>query len=174
MTIAPVSTSASTSASSGATGADRLDSEIDRFEATGEVSQGLVEEAQAAGAEAFAQRLDRLPPARRGALEGALADKGLLGLVGDTAGSLVGGTVDTAVGVVDVAADGAVETRSERQVEDARENGQDQRMSSIQAQSHFDAVLSPARRLNAPPAPLDWAAAFPSPVDQPAVRADPR
>ena len=118
MTVAPVSTSASTPASSGA-GPDRLDREIDRFEATGEVSQGLVEEAQAAGGEAFAQRLDRLPPARRGAREGALADKGLLGLVGDTAGSLVGGTVDTAVGVVDVAADGAVETRSERQVEDA-------------------------------------------------------
>jgi len=67
-----------------------------------------------------------------------------------------------------------VETRSERQVDDQRTTTQDQRMAETLGQLSFDAVVAPNRKTIAPPAVLDWAASFGSPIGQPASKVDTR
>jgi hypothetical protein len=166
MPIGAISNAASTSGASVA-GLDRLDREIDRFASTGAVlPEAFADAARAAGPAVLSQRLDRLSPSQRGALEGELIGQGLGGLLDGVTGSVVG--------VVDAAADDAVETRSERQVDDQRTTTQDQRMAETLGQLSFDAVVAPNRKTIAPPAVLDWTASFGSPTGQPAPKVDTR
>ncbi len=130
--------------------AGRLDEAVDRFTRTGEVDAAAF---AAAGPVDTAQALEGLPPAQRGALEGALLAKGLGGLLDG-----VGGVVDDTVGVVedtaDTVADPVVETRSERVNGDFQAAVHDEWWSQMRGQAWMDVTLAVHNKLDRPAAAL--------------------
>jgi hypothetical protein len=129
---------------------DRLDDAVDRFQRTGEVDAAAF---AAAGPAQTAQALNGLPPAQRGALEGALLGKGLGGLLDG-----VSGVVDDTVGVVedtaDTVADPVVETRSERVNGDFQAAVHDEWWSQMRGQAWMDVTLAVHNKLDRPAAAL--------------------
>lgn len=127
-------------------GRGRLDDAVDRFARTGELDRAAFAEAGPAGT---AEALDRLPPAQRGALEGALLREGLGGVLEG-----VGGAVDDTLGVVedmaDTVADPAIETRSERTNGNFQAAVHDQWWSQMRGQAQMDVTLAFHDKLDRP------------------------
>lgn len=94
----------------------------------------------------LARAMASLPPAERGALEGALGEAGL--------GGLVDGVLGAAVDVADVAADPLVETPSEQSAEAMQGDVQARWLSDLRGQAELDAALSPFAKLDRPAAAL--------------------
>lgn len=127
-------------------GSGRLDDAVDRFQRTGQIDH----EAFAAASPAdTAAALQGLPPAQRGALEGALLAQGLGGVLHS-----VGGVVDDTVGVVedtaDTVADPAIETRSERTNGNFQAAVHDQWWTEMRGQAQMDRTLAFHDKLDRP------------------------
>ena len=124
----------------------RLDDAVDRFARSGELDRAAFAEADPAET---AQALKSLPPAQRGALEGALLADGLGGVLAG-----VGGAVDDTVGVVedtaDTVADPAIETRSERTNGNFQAAVHDQWWSEMRGQAQMDVTLAFHDKLDRP------------------------
>jgi len=131
-------------------GRGRLDDAIDRFQREGQVDRAAF--AAATPAET-ADALRALPPAQRGALEGALLAGGQGGLLDG-----VGGVVDDTVGVVedtaDTVADPAIETRSEKTVSAFQAAVHDQWWTDIRGQAQMDRTLAFQEKFDRPAASL--------------------
>jgi len=133
-------------ASSGPASRRRLDDAVDHFARTGELDRAAFAEV---GPAETIEALNRLPPAQRGALEGALLAEGLGGLLAG-----VGGAVDDTVGVVedtaDTVADPAIETRSERTNGNFQAAVHDQWWSEMRGQAQMDVTLAFHDKLDRP------------------------
>jgi len=128
----------------------RLDDAVHRFQRSGQLDRAAFAGADPAQA---ASALRGLPPAQRGALEGALLAEGLGGLLDG-----VGGAVDDTVGVVedtaDTVADPAVETRSERTNGAFQAAVHDQWWTQMRGQAQMDLTLAFHDKLDRPAAAL--------------------
>lgn len=131
-------------------GRGRLDDAVARFQRSGQLDG---EAFAAAGPAETAAALRTLPPAQRGALEGALIAEGLGGLLKG-----VGGAVDDTVGVVedtaDTVADPAIETRSERTVSSFQAAVHDEWWTQARGQAQMDLILAARDKLDRPAAAL--------------------
>lgn len=105
---------------------------------------------RAAAPSDVARAMASLPPAERGALEGALGEAGL--------GGLVKGVLGAATDVVDVATDPLIETPSEQNAEVMQGDVQARWLSDLRGQAELDAALSPFAKLDRPAAALASAA----------------
>lgn len=128
----------------------RLDEAVDRFRRGGELDGAAFAEADRTE---LASALRGLPPAQRGALEGALLAEGLGGLLDG-----VGGAVDGAAGAVedtaDTVADPAIETRSERTNGNFQAAVHDQWWTQMRGQAQMDVTLAFHDKLDRPAAAL--------------------
>jgi len=126
----------------------RLDDAVDRFQQGGQLDRAAFAEA---GPAQTAAALRTLPPAQRGALEGALLAEGLGGLLEG-----VGGAVDDTVGVVedtaDTVADPAIETRSEKTNGNFQAAIHDQWWTEMRGQAQMDRTLAFHDKLDRPAA----------------------
>ena len=124
----------------------RLDEAVDRFRQSGRLDRAAFAEA---GPAETAAALRTLPPAQRGALEGALLAEGLGGVLDG-----VGGVVDDTVGVVedtaDTVADPAIETRSERTNGNFQAAVHDQWWTQMRGQAQMDVALAFHDKLDRP------------------------
>jgi len=124
----------------------RLDDAVDRFARTGRLDHVAFAEA---GPSETSDALNRLPPAQRGALEGALLAQGLGGVLEG-----VGGAVDNTVGVVedtaDTVADPVVETRSERTNGAFQAAVHDAWWTQMRGQAQMDVTLAFQDKLDRP------------------------
>jgi hypothetical protein len=128
----------------------RLDDAVERFQRSGALDPAAFAGADPAQAAAV---LRGLPPAQRGALEGALLAEGLGGLLDG-----VGGAVDDTVGVIedtaDTVADPAIETRSERTNGNFQAAVHDQWWTQMRGQAQMDLTLAFHDKLDRPVAAL--------------------
>jgi hypothetical protein len=124
----------------------RLDEAVGRFQRSGELDRAAFAEA---GPAETAVALEGLPPAQRGALEGALLAEGLGGVLDG-----VGGVVDDTVGVVeettDTVADPAIETRSEKANGNFQAAVHDQWWTEMRGQAQMDRTLAFQDKLDRP------------------------
>lgn len=131
-------------------GNGRLGGAVERFRHSGQLDRAAF--AQAGPAETAAA-LQTLPPAQRGALEGALLAEGLGGVLEG-----VGGLMDGAAGMVedtaDTVADPAIETRSERTVGNFQAAVHDQWWTQMRGQAQMDLILAGRDKLDRPAAAL--------------------
>jgi hypothetical protein len=97
-----------------------------------------------------ARAMSSLPPAERGALEGALGEAGL--------GGLVKGVLGAATDVADFATDPLIETPSEQNAEVMQGDVQARWLSDLRGQAELDAALSPFAKLDRPVGALASAA----------------
>lgn len=121
----------------------RLDEAVDRFRRGGELDGAAFAEADRTE---LASALRGLPPAQRGALEGALLAEGLGGLL-DGVGGAVEDTADTV-------ADPAIETRSERTNGNFQAAVHDQWWTQMRGQAQMDVTLAFHDKLDRPAAAL--------------------
>ena len=132
------------------TGGGRLDEAVARFQRSGQLDRAAFADASPAET---AAALRTLPPAQRGALEGALLADGLGGVLAG-----VGGAVDDTLGVVedtaDTVADPAIETRSERTVGNFQAAVHDQWWTEMRGQAQMDLTLAARDKLDRPAAAL--------------------
>jgi hypothetical protein len=127
-----------------------LDLAVDRFQRTGQLDRAAFAEAGSARTTAA---LQNLPPAQRGALEGALLAEGLGGLL-DGVGGVVDDTVGVAEDTVDTVADPAIETRSEKTNGNFQAAVHDQWWTQMRGQAQMDRTLAFHDKLDRPAAAL--------------------
>ncbi|MBI1682715.1 hypothetical protein [Caulobacter hibisci] len=94
--------------------------------------------------------LATMPPAQRGALERGLIEGGLGGGLGGLLGGVVGGVTDTVAETTDA----AIETPNEHCAEEQATASHVQSLDRLRAQGQLDALLSPYRQGDRPPADL--------------------
>jgi hypothetical protein len=119
-------------------GRGRLDDAVDRFARGGQLDRAAFAEA---GPAETAVALRTLPPAQRGALEGALLAEGLGGLL-DGVGGVVDDTAGVAEDTVDTVADPAIETRSEKTNGNFQAAVHDQWWTQMRGQAQMDRTLA--------------------------------
>jgi len=112
---------------------------VEAFRSSGRLD---AENLRLAPREDMARAMAVLSPAERGALEGALGEAGL--------GGLVDGVLVAATDVVDVAADPLVETPSEQSAEAMQGDVEARWLADLRGQAELDATLSPFARLDRP------------------------
>lgn len=117
----------------------RLEDAVDRFQRTGVLEPAAFAEASPVER---VEALAALPPAQRGALEGALLAEGL--------GGVLDGTVGVVEDTADTVADPAIETRSERTNGNFQAAVHDQWWTQMRGQAQMDVALAFNDKLDRP------------------------